>query len=48
MVLFKKLYPGHRRKEIENFILNAVEYLEDVQMPNGSWYYIIFNDKYKF
>ena len=38
LVLFKKLYPGHRRKEIENFIQSAAEYLEDVQMPNGSWY----------
>uniref|UniRef100_A0A5B6ZSH9 Terpene cyclase/mutase family member n=1 Tax=Davidia involucrata TaxID=16924 RepID=A0A5B6ZSH9_DAVIN len=38
LVLFKKLYPGHRKKEIEAFIANAVSYLEDVQMPDGSWY----------
>lgn len=37
-MLFKKLYPGHRKKEIESFISNAVRYLEDVQMPDGSWY----------
>ncbi|KAF8392761.1 hypothetical protein HHK36_020998 [Tetracentron sinense] len=38
LVLFKKLYPGHRKKEIENFIANAVRFLEDIQMPDGSWY----------
>lgn len=38
LVLFMKLYPGHRKKEIENFIENASKYLEDVQMPDGSWY----------
>ncbi|XP_062160896.1 beta-amyrin synthase 2-like isoform X2 [Alnus glutinosa] len=38
IVLFKKLYPGHRKKETEIFISNAVQYLEDTQMPNGSWY----------
>ncbi|KAK6911168.1 Squalene cyclase, N-terminal [Dillenia turbinata] len=38
LVLFKKLYPGHRKQEIEHFITNAVRFLEDVQMPDGSWY----------
>ncbi|KAJ4725479.1 Terpene cyclase/mutase family member [Melia azedarach] len=38
LILFKKLYPNHRKKEIENFIANAVRYLEDVQLPDGSWY----------
>ena len=38
LVLFKKLYPGHRNKEIESFITNAIRYLEDVQLPDGSWY----------
>ncbi|KAA8520999.1 hypothetical protein F0562_011672 [Nyssa sinensis] len=38
LMLFKKLYPGHRKKEIEAFIANVVRYLEDVQMPDGSWY----------
>ncbi|PHT73304.1 Beta-amyrin synthase [Capsicum annuum] len=38
--LFKKLYPGHRTKEIDNFIDNAVKYIEDVQKPDGSWYMI--------
>ncbi|XP_059456664.1 beta-amyrin synthase-like isoform X1 [Corylus avellana] len=38
LVLFKKLYPGHWKKEIEIFIRKAVQYLEDEQKPNGSWY----------
>nr|AUZ98404.1 beta-amyrin synthase [Trachyspermum ammi] len=38
MVMFKKSYPGHRKKEIEGAITNAVRYLEDIQMPDGSWY----------
>ncbi|XP_024031848.1 beta-amyrin synthase-like [Morus notabilis] len=38
LVLFKKLFPGHKKKEIENFITKAVQYLESVQLPNGSWY----------
>ncbi|OMO74225.1 Prenyltransferase/squalene oxidase [Corchorus olitorius] len=38
LVLFNKLYPGHRKKEIENFIRKAAEFLEDMQYPDGSWY----------
>ncbi|KAH7867349.1 hypothetical protein Vadar_032334 [Vaccinium darrowii] len=37
-VLFTKLYPGHRKKEIDAFIVNAVRFLEDTQLPDGSWY----------
>ncbi|XP_056167882.1 beta-amyrin synthase-like isoform X1 [Syzygium oleosum] len=37
LVVFRKLYPGHRKKEIEDFISNAVQYLEATQMPDGSW-----------
>ncbi|KAJ6677482.1 TERPENE CYCLASE/MUTASE FAMILY MEMBER, partial [Salix purpurea] len=33
-----EVYPGHRKKEIETFIARAVEYLEMIQMPDGSWY----------
>ncbi|RXH88982.1 hypothetical protein DVH24_000581 [Malus domestica] len=38
LVLFKKLYPGHRKKEIDQFITNAAQYLENIQMEDGSWY----------
>ncbi|KAJ6678906.1 TERPENE CYCLASE/MUTASE FAMILY MEMBER [Salix purpurea] len=36
--MWLELYPGHRKKEIESFIARAVEYLEMIQMPDGSWY----------
>ncbi|ONK82041.1 uncharacterized protein A4U43_C01F35520 [Asparagus officinalis] len=35
---FKKLYPGHRREEIENCITKAVRFIEKIQEPDGSWY----------
>lgn len=35
LVLFSKLYPQHRRKEIEAFIVKGVHYIEDIQMPDG-------------
>ncbi|KAM3749756.1 hypothetical protein ACB098_05G211500 [Castanea mollissima] len=38
LVLFNKLYPKHRKDEIENFIKNGVHYLEDIQRLDGSWY----------
>ncbi|XP_050285981.1 beta-amyrin synthase-like [Quercus robur] len=37
LVLFKTLYPEHRKKEIEDFITNAVRYIENMQMLDGSW-----------
>ncbi|XP_030969509.1 beta-amyrin synthase-like [Quercus lobata] len=38
LLLFKKLHPEHRKKEIENSIQKAVQYILDIQMPDGSWY----------
>lgn len=38
LALFKKFYPTHRRKEIENAISKAVQYIENSQNPDGSWY----------
>ncbi|KAL5757020.1 hypothetical protein ACOSQ2_021766 [Xanthoceras sorbifolium] len=37
-VLFKKLYPNHKKKEVENFITEAVKYIEEEQTADGSWY----------
>ena len=31
LLLFKKLYPNHRRKEVDNFIEKETGYVEDVQ-----------------
>ncbi|KAF9688909.1 hypothetical protein SADUNF_Sadunf01G0036800 [Salix dunnii] len=38
LVLFKKLYPGHRTKEIQDSILNGAKFIEKIQKPDGSWY----------
>lgn len=38
LTLFKKLYPHHRRKEVDNCISRAIDYIEETQNPDGSWY----------
>ena len=38
LVLFKELYPTHRKQEIDNFIVKAVRYIEETQTEDGSWY----------
>ncbi|AET01561.1 beta-amyrin synthase [Medicago truncatula] len=38
LVLFKKLYPEYKTKEIDNFIANAVRFIESSQTIDGSWY----------
>ena len=38
---FKKLYPEHRRHEIENCISKAAKFIEDIQAPDGSWFVLI-------
>ncbi|KAF7844820.1 beta-amyrin synthase [Senna tora] len=38
LVLFRKLYPMHRKEEIENFIAKAIRFLEDTQTEDGGWY----------
>ncbi|KAL9684595.1 hypothetical protein QQ045_022036 [Rhodiola kirilowii] len=38
LVLFKEKHPEHRKKEIKTFIKAAVRFIEDIQMPDGSWY----------
>nr|XP_025887793.1 lupeol synthase isoform X2 [Solanum lycopersicum] len=35
--LFKKLHPGHRRKEIDVAITKGLQYIENTQNPDGSW-----------
>ncbi|KAF8020214.1 hypothetical protein BT93_G0805 [Corymbia citriodora subsp. variegata] len=35
---FIKLYPHYRPKEIEACILKAIEYIESIQLPDGSWH----------
>ncbi|XP_019197862.1 PREDICTED: cycloartenol Synthase-like [Ipomoea nil] len=38
LTAFKKLYPGHRREEVENSIEKAAKFIEKIQKPDGSWY----------
>ncbi|KAM5553516.1 cycloartenol synthase [Rosa sericea] len=38
LIAFMKLYPGHRKKEIEACIAKAVQFIESKQLPDGSWY----------
>ena len=38
LALFKESHPEHRRNEIEKCIDKAVQFLEDTQKPDGSWY----------
>ncbi|WVZ77930.1 hypothetical protein U9M48_025723 [Paspalum notatum var. saurae] len=35
---FKKLYPGHRRKDVDNCISKAANFIESIQKSDGSWY----------
>lgn len=37
LIEFKHFHPGHREKEIEKAVANAVRYLEDIQWEDGSW-----------
>ncbi|XP_047307880.1 cycloartenol synthase-like [Impatiens glandulifera] len=36
--LFLKLHPGYRQKEIEACIARAIQFIETIQQPDGSWY----------
>ncbi|KAH9305352.1 hypothetical protein KI387_009756, partial [Taxus chinensis] len=38
LAAFKKLYPEHRSKEIETCISKSVQFIENIQKPDGSWY----------
>ncbi|CAA0342065.1 unnamed protein product [Arabidopsis thaliana] len=38
LILFKQLYPNHRTEEINTSIKKAVQYIESIQMLDGSWY----------
>ncbi|KAL3533223.1 hypothetical protein ACH5RR_006744 [Cinchona calisaya] len=38
LTAFKKLYPGHRREEVEHCIEQAAFFIEKIQAADGSWY----------
>ncbi len=37
LTAFKKLYPGHRKSEIDNCISKAASFIEGIQKSDGSW-----------
>ncbi|KAK6124101.1 hypothetical protein DH2020_042186 [Rehmannia glutinosa] len=37
LISFKRLHPGHREKEIEISVANALRFVEQKQWPDGSW-----------
>ncbi|KAH6825426.1 cycloartenol synthase 1 [Perilla frutescens var. hirtella] len=38
LTAFKKLYPGHRREEVEHCIEKSAKFIEKIQEADGSWY----------
>ncbi|KAI7731618.1 hypothetical protein M8C21_019686 [Ambrosia artemisiifolia] len=38
LVSFKKLYPGHRKEEVQRCIDKAAAFIESIQASDGSWY----------
>ncbi|KAM7477463.1 hypothetical protein LguiA_025676 [Lonicera macranthoides] len=36
--MFMKLHPGHRQREIEACIAKALDFIQTIQLPDGSWY----------
>ncbi|KAG6673257.1 hypothetical protein I3842_16G101900 [Carya illinoinensis] len=38
LAIFRKFYHKHRRTEIDSSISRALQYIQDVQEPDGSWY----------
>ncbi|KAK7314325.1 hypothetical protein VNO77_32845 [Canavalia gladiata] len=38
LALFTQQYPAHRRKEIETCIAKAANYIQSIQLTDGSWY----------
>ncbi|KAI3437274.1 Terpene cyclase/mutase family member [Psidium guajava] len=38
LTAFVKMYPHHRRKEIDLCVAKAIDFLESIQLPDGSWY----------
>nr|WQY91013.1 OSC4 [Euphorbia humifusa] len=38
LVLFTKLHPEYRKKEVETLVTRATKYLENTQNSDGSWY----------
>nr|QJA18433.1 oxidosqualene cyclase 2 [Andrographis paniculata] len=38
LILFQKMHPHYRQKEIRSFIVKAIDYIQSAQRHDGSWY----------
>ncbi|KAM7515450.1 hypothetical protein LguiA_005033 [Lonicera macranthoides] len=38
LVMFQQLYPEYRNKEIKTSLARAIQFIENTQAPDGSWY----------
>jgi len=38
LISFRKLYPGHRKKDVDECIEKGVKFVESIQAEDGSWY----------
>ena len=45
---FRKLYPAHRREEVEICIEKATRFIEKIQAPDGSWFVLHLLEDYLF
>nr|KAJ0211141.1 hypothetical protein LSAT_V11C400209690 [Lactuca sativa] len=41
LVAFKRLYPGHRREEVQRCIDKSASFIEKIQAPDGSWFVLL-------
>lgn len=41
LTAFKKLYPGHRKEEVERCIAKAAAFIEKIQEADGSWLVLV-------
>lgn len=41
LTAFKKLYPGHRKEEVERCIAKAAAFIESIQETDGSWLVLV-------
>ena len=47
LVAFRKLYPGHRKKDVDECIEKAVKFIESSQATDGSWFVSLVTIKKK-
>ena len=41
---FSKLYPGHRKQDLEHCIEKASSFIQEIQRSDGSWFASLVQD----